>query len=65
VAYIRDYTSVCRYPPTIRDIAAWFGIAPPTVACHLDAIEKKGAIEREPGNHRGIRLPNKYKSMEH
>jgi repressor LexA len=43
-------------PPTVREIAAHFGIASPNgVVCHIKALEDKGYIVREPGLSRGIR----------
>jgi repressor LexA len=45
------------YGPTVREIAAQFGIkSPHGVTCHLRALEKKGLIRRTPGKHRGIEL---------
>lgn len=48
-----------RRPPTIREIGAEMGISSPNgVVCHLDALEKKGWIERlGHGRSCGIRLP--------
>jgi len=44
-------------PPTIREIAAHFGMASTHgVRRHLKALEKKGYIERAAGLSRGIRL---------
>jgi len=45
------------YSPTVREIARQFGIASPNgVACHLDALERKGFIRRTPGIARGIEV---------
>ncbi len=44
------------YPPTIREIGAGLGISSLRgVTCHLDALEKKGYIKREP-TPRGISI---------
>ncbi len=43
-------------PPTIREIGYEFSISSTKgVADHLDALERKGWIEREPGQARGIK----------
>ena len=43
-------------PPTVREVAAHFGIASPNgAACHIKALEDKGYLVREPGLSRGIR----------
>src|SRR6266545_14627 len=45
------------YPPTLREIASHLGIVGnPAVLGHLDALERKGYIRREPGSSRGIVL---------
>ena len=46
-------------PPTVREIAEHFGFRSPRAASdHLDALERKGWIERDRGSARGIRLPD-------
>jgi repressor LexA len=45
------------FPPTLRDIAAYLGVASTFgVMRHLDALEKKGWIRRQAGGSRGITL---------
>ncbi len=45
------------YPPTLAEIAGFFGYRNrATVQQHLQAIEKKGYIKRNPGLSRGIEL---------
>lgn len=45
------------YGPTVREIARAFSIRSPNgVICHLDALEKKGRIERTPNSVRGIKV---------
>ena len=57
LAFIESETTRRGIPPTVREIAARFGIASPNgVACHIKALEDKGYIIREPGLSRGIRL---------
>jgi repressor LexA len=46
------------YPPTFREIGAQLGIRSPNGVCaHLKALEKKGAIVRDPDSARAIRVP--------
>ena len=55
--YIRGYLDDEGFPPTIRDMCRYFGINSPNgVVCHLDALEKKGYIERRPNSPRAIKL---------
>jgi repressor LexA len=55
--FIRDWIESRGYPPTIRDIQKPFGIKSTNgVKVHLDALEKKGFIIRNPGISRGIEL---------
>ncbi|WP_328336703.1 LexA family protein [Streptomyces violaceus] len=42
--------------PTVAEIAAAVGLAASTVHYQLRELETKGAITREPGRPRGIRL---------
>lgn len=54
--HVRDYMVVRGYSPSIREIAAHFGISVNGAAGHLDALERKGEIVREPGVARTIRM---------
>jgi repressor LexA len=55
--FIRDKIRGRGYGPTVREIAAEFGIQSPNgVVCHLKALEKKGLISREPNMSRAIQL---------
>lgn len=55
--WIRRFIRFHRYPPTVREIGAAFGIRSTNgVDGHLRALERQGAIVREPWEHRGIRL---------
>ena len=54
---IRQAIRASGYPPTLRQIGAAIGITTAHgVLCHLTALEKKGAIRRDPGAARGIRV---------
>ena len=46
LAFIKTFIKENQFPPTFREIAEHFGIAPPTVSQHLDALERKGYITR-------------------
>jgi repressor LexA len=55
--FIVERVTVKGYPPTIREIARHFGITSPNgVYCHLNALQKKGRIERDLNVSRGIRV---------
>lgn len=55
--FIREKIRGRGYGPTVREIAARFGILSPNgVVCHLKALEKKGLITREPNMSRAIQL---------
>lgn len=45
------------YGPTVREIAAAFGIRSPNgVACHLKALERKGYVTRDTRKARAIKV---------
>jgi repressor LexA len=55
--YVRDQVDRGGVPPTIREIGDEFGIkSTKGVEDHLAALERKGAIEREAGKSRSIRI---------
>ena len=55
--YLLDFLSEHTYQPSVRDIAQQFGIrSTKTVAVLLDALERKGYLERESNRSRGLRL---------
>ncbi len=55
--FIREEVEVRGYPPSFREIAAEFGIKSTNgVKVHMDALERKGYIRRDPGLARGIEL---------
>lgn len=43
-------------PPTISEIASDLGVFPNAVYCHLQTLERKGAIALVKGTHRNIRI---------
>ncbi|MGA2035870.1 MAG: helix-turn-helix domain-containing protein [Thermoguttaceae bacterium] len=44
------------YPPTSREIAARAKLSDTRARQHLAALEARGAIQRDPGTARGIRI---------
>ena len=57
--WIRRHLETTGRPPTRAEIAAALGFSTPSSAeDHLRALEKKGALEIEPGASRGLRLKN-------
>src|SRR5262245_62828034 len=55
--FIRDKIEQRGYPPTVREIGEAFKIKSPNgVMCHLNALEKKGLINREKQAARAIQL---------
>lgn len=59
LSYIKEFTGIHGFPPSIREIGEAFRIAPPSVLSHLKAIEKKGFIRREPFKPRCLEIINK------
>ena len=54
---IEEYLRDRGYPPSIRDICRQVGLSSSsTVYAHLNALEKKGYIQRDDGAMRGIRI---------
>ena len=61
--YITDHIEQQGYPPTLREIAGHLKINGTLgVIKHLQALEKKGYIEKQGGSSRGIRLTGQRES---
>jgi repressor LexA len=57
IAFLREFINEHRFPPTIRQIGEEVGISSTSVVKYnLDALERKGYIERDREISRGIRL---------
>jgi repressor LexA len=55
--FIREYLDEHRFPPTIREIGQTVGISSTSVVKYnLDALERRGYIERDREISRGLRL---------
>lgn len=53
---VDESISSTGYPPSVREIGQLVGLASPsTVKHHLDALQKLGVLERQPGRPRAIR----------
>ena len=58
LAYVHAHRDRHGAFPTLREIQAHFGFASPFAATrHLQALEKKGALTRQPGKARSFRVP--------
>jgi SOS-response transcriptional repressor LexA len=55
-AFIRAYTNLHGYPPAESEIAAAICVSPPSVNQMVKALEKKGLIQRQPGQPRSIQV---------
>jgi repressor LexA len=56
LAFVEEFCARQGYPPTVREVAAHFGIQPRAAADHLAACKRKGYLHREPGRSRGLAL---------
>jgi len=56
LTFVEEFCSRQGYPPTVREVAAAFGIQPRAAADHLAALKRKGYLHREPGLSRGLSL---------
>lgn len=56
LTFVEDFCERQGYPPTVREVAARFGIQPRAAADHLEALKRKGHLHREPGLSRGLVL---------
>lgn len=54
--FVQEFCRRRGYPPTVREVAAAFGIQPRAAADHLAACRRKGHLHREPGRSRGLVL---------
>jgi repressor LexA len=56
LAFIYYYTRVNGRPPAERDMERYFKTSPPAVHQMILTLERRGFIERTPGQGRSIRL---------
>ena len=57
--FVEQFVASQGYPPTVREVAAHFGIQPRAAADHLAALKRKGQLHREPGRSRGLVLASR------
>jgi repressor LexA len=58
-AFIKEHLFSKGYPPTIREICHHFGFSSPLSAKqHVDALDRKGYIKKNPNKQRGIEVVN-------
>lgn len=56
LGFVTDHIDQVGFPPTVRQIANYFGISAKAAHDHLRAISKKGYIRLFPGSARGMEL---------
>lgn len=56
LAFIYYYSKLNRRPPAEADIQRYFGLSAPAVHQMVVTLEKRGLIERTPGQARSIRV---------
>lgn len=56
LAFIHQYTTLHGLPPAERDIQQFLQVSPPTVHQMILTLEKKGFIQRTPGQPRSIKV---------
>ena len=56
LAFIHHYTKLNGRPPAEADMQRYFGVTPPAVHQMVLTLEKRGFIERAPGQARSIHL---------
>ena len=54
LAFIYYYTKIHGYPPAEADMQRYFKVSPPSIHQMVLTLEKKGLIERIPGQARSI-----------
>jgi repressor LexA len=61
--FVEEFCRRQGYPPTVREVAAHFGVQPRAAADHLAALKKKGHLHREPGRSRGLSLVSRLEDQ--
>lgn len=56
LAFIHNYTKICRQAPAEADFERHFSVSAPSVHEMIKTLQRKGLIERTPGEARSIRL---------
>ena len=58
--FIQDYLVEHEYPPTMQEIADHLGVSRPTDFEHIEALEKKKVLRRDPTLARNVTLTRDY-----
>jgi hypothetical protein len=53
--YMREQMCIRGMPPTVRELADYFGVGPQAIMDRLRALQKKGLVHHEPRVQRGWR----------
>ncbi len=61
--FVEEFCRRQGYPPTVREVAAHFGVQPRAAADHLAALKRKGHLHREPGRSRGLALVSRLEEQ--
>jgi SOS-response transcriptional repressor LexA len=56
LAYIQAYIRLHGQLPSEAEIAAYFGVSPPSAHQMVDTLARRGLIERTPGQARSVRI---------
>lgn len=63
LSFVEEFCRLKGYPPTVREVAAHFGIQPRAAVDHLAALKRKGYLHREPGRSRGLALASRVEEQ--
>jgi repressor LexA len=63
LTFVEEFCRRQGYPPTVREVAAYFKVQPRAAADHLAALKKKGYLRREPGLSRGLSLASRIEDQ--
>ena len=63
LAFIHAYTKVNGRAPAQAELQRYFGVSPPTVHQMVLTLERRGLIERTPGQARSLRVLLDPKSL--
>jgi len=63
LSFVEEFCRLKGYPPTVREVAARFGIQPRAAVDHLAALKRKGYLHREPGRSRGLSLVSRLEEQ--
>ena len=56
LAFIRDYIEDKGISPTLEEMSQYFGVSKVTIYEHVNALQEKGAVRKQPNRKRSIEL---------